>query len=106
MTDLRRPDARQERAHLGGQLFGLLRQIGRRGQHLAGRPTGWPTPLIPTVTACAAWAVCCTLRAISEVAAPCCSTAAAMAAAIALTSSMMVVMPQMASTASLVAAWI
>ena len=47
-----------------------------------------------------------TLRAISEVAAPCSSTAEAIMVAIALTSSIVEVIARIASTASLVAVWI
>src|SRR3954466_825705 len=61
---------------------------------------------MPTDTSCAACTVCCTLRAISAVAAPCCSTAAAMLPTIALTFSIVAAIPRIASTASLVAVWI
>ena len=47
------------------------------------------------VTSWVACAVCCTLRAISEVAAPCCSTAAAMVVAMLPTSSMVLAMPRL-----------
>jgi hypothetical protein len=89
-------------------LFGLLRYVGCSGQDLTGRraclAAAWLTPLIPTVTSCAACVVCCTLRAISDVVAFCSSTATAMFVEIALTSAMVVEIPWIASTASLVAA--
>ena len=51
------------------------------------------TSLISPVTSTVRRAVCCTLRAISCVAAPCCSTAAAIAVEMPLTSRMVAAIP-------------